>query len=329
MARLSVFIDANIFLSFYKYTKEDLEELRKLVALAERMFTLVVTEQLVDEIARNRGGTLADMLKRFRELRYNASIPAFFKPLKEYSAFVDAQQSAGQTHAALLTAIESRIASQTLDADRLIRDLFSQADIVKRTPEVHLRARRRFEAGNPPGKGSTFGDQINWETLLEVVDSDHDLCIVTGDGDFRSALNEAELNPVLLAEWNSKRKGKLFYYQTLTGFLRDRYKTVKLAGDVDRAYLIVDLLNSRSEAVTRDVVSLLVKHSSFTTKQYEMIVDAVEANDFVQSVLSEPEVYVFFIRLFRRFETKSPAVSDRLKYHLDEAVDENPEIALL
>jgi predicted nucleic acid-binding protein len=65
----TLFIDTNILLSFYHLTSEDLEELRKLIALVgSKRIELVLTQQIKDEFKRNRSAKIADALKR-RELR--------------------------------------------------------------------------------------------------------------------------------------------------------------------------------------------------------------------------------------------------------------------
>jgi predicted nucleic acid-binding protein len=53
--KVHLFIDTNIFLSFYAYASDDVEELRKLTKLISTdQLKLYLTEQVRDEFYRNR-----------------------------------------------------------------------------------------------------------------------------------------------------------------------------------------------------------------------------------------------------------------------------------
>jgi hypothetical protein len=61
---MNLFIDTNIFLSFYHLSSDDLEELRKLgVLLDKKKVTLLLPKQVIDEYRRNREVKIADALK--------------------------------------------------------------------------------------------------------------------------------------------------------------------------------------------------------------------------------------------------------------------------
>ena len=52
---MHVFIDSNIFLSFYHFTKDDLKELKKLVdSIKNQSITLYLPEQVINETRRNQ-----------------------------------------------------------------------------------------------------------------------------------------------------------------------------------------------------------------------------------------------------------------------------------
>ena len=64
---MNLFIDSNIFLSFYHLTSDDLEELKKLgVLLRQGEVRLFLPSQVVEEIRRNRENKIADAVKRLR-----------------------------------------------------------------------------------------------------------------------------------------------------------------------------------------------------------------------------------------------------------------------
>src|ERR1019366_701494 len=64
--RIHLFIDTNAFLSFFAYTKDDVEELKKLASLIKtKQLKLYLTEQVRDEFYRNREKKLHDSIAQF------------------------------------------------------------------------------------------------------------------------------------------------------------------------------------------------------------------------------------------------------------------------
>ena len=64
----------------------------------------------------------------------------------------------------------------------------------------------RVQVGNPPGKAQSFGDAINWETLLRAAPDGEDLLLVSADGDYASALDRSSLDGFLRQEWLDRKK---------------------------------------------------------------------------------------------------------------------------
>ena len=64
---MNLYIDTNIFLSFYHLSSDDLEELNKLtVLLDQNRLTLYLPKQVVDEFRRNRDSKIADAVNKFK-----------------------------------------------------------------------------------------------------------------------------------------------------------------------------------------------------------------------------------------------------------------------
>src|SRR6185437_7558010 len=100
---ITLFIDTNVLLSFYHLTSEDIEELKKLVALVEKKeIELIVPKQVENEFWRNRGAKIVDAMKKLREAKFNASFPAFSKDYQEYTEVRELLKKADQVHAALV-----------------------------------------------------------------------------------------------------------------------------------------------------------------------------------------------------------------------------------
>jgi hypothetical protein len=84
---MNVFIDTNVCRSFYHFTSDDLEELRKLaVLIRNKRLVLYLPEQVRTEFDRNRDAKLADALKRFEEEKLPSAFPQMCKEYEEYSA---------------------------------------------------------------------------------------------------------------------------------------------------------------------------------------------------------------------------------------------------
>src|SRR6266542_4983915 len=131
---MKLFIDTNIFLSFYHLTSEDLEELRKLgVLLEQKEVTLYLTDQVKAEFRRNRELKIADALKRLAEQRLNSQFPQMCKDYSEYRELRDLQKNYEIAHSVLLKGISRDVAAQTLKADKTIQELFSKATSLETT----------------------------------------------------------------------------------------------------------------------------------------------------------------------------------------------------
>src|SRR4051794_20553192 len=84
---MHLFLDTNIYLSFYKLSDDDLEELQKLtVAVRSEGTTLYITDQVRDEFNRNREGVVAGSLKAIEGAKLPSNFPRLFMPYPEYDA---------------------------------------------------------------------------------------------------------------------------------------------------------------------------------------------------------------------------------------------------
>src|ERR1017187_5212004 len=152
-AQIHLFIDTNIFLFFYHFTQDDLEELRKLaVLLDEKQVVLYLPAQVIAEFCRKREAKIADALKSLKGQRFNLQFPQFCKDYPEYAKLRTLQDQSANCHAKLLEKLSQDIANKKLKADKTISRLFAKATGIETTPELLDKARRRVEIGNPPGK---------------------------------------------------------------------------------------------------------------------------------------------------------------------------------
>ncbi len=291
---MKLFIDTNIFLSFYHLTSEDLEELRKLgVLLEQKEVTLYLTDQVRAEFRRNRELKIADALKRLGEQRINPQFPQMCKDYGEYRELRDLQKAYEATHSVLLKGISGDVAAQTLKADKTIQELFSKATILETTGELIENARLRMQVGNPPGKEGSLGDAISWEALLQHVPNKEDLFFIADDRDYVSVLDENKFKDFLFQEWRDRKHSKIIFYRRLSAFFKDTFPEIKIATELEKELLIRNLAASGSFAQTHSVLAKLSKFTEFTTAQLNEIVEAAISNNQISSIIDDADVEAF------------------------------------
>ena len=75
---MHVFIDTNILLNFFHFTKEEIDALSNVFASHEHgAATVHLTEHVCDEFLRNRENKIKDALKKFKDVKFVAQLPAF------------------------------------------------------------------------------------------------------------------------------------------------------------------------------------------------------------------------------------------------------------
>lgn len=296
---MNLFIDTNVLLSFYHLTDDDIEELKKLVALVNHeKITLWTTTQVSDEFARNRDAKIKDALKDFHAPSWRSRAPAF---LKDYPEYVDATKmlkEASKLHSALMTKANADIKGENLAADSIISDLRSKAKIIEVTPALFGKGIERMRAGNPPGKsGITIGDEINWECLLSAVPKGADLHIVSTDKDYAAPLDEDGLHPFLASEWAARKFSTARYYSKLSSFFGEHFKEIKLASEVDRLMAIQRLSVSGSFYSTHLAIAQLSKFTDFTPAETEDLIEIAIVNGQVGGIMTDVDVATFFSKL--------------------------------
>jgi predicted nucleic acid-binding protein len=198
---MNIFIDTNIFLSFFHLSSDELEELKKLaVLLREKKVILFLPEQVRQEFLRNRANKIADAIKRLRAQQSGLQIPQMGKQYPEFTEIMEAHNIVQKKLSALIESINDDASNNFLEADSVIEELFGVAVVIPRDKEMIARARQRAELGDPPGKKGSIRDALNWEALLSSVPMGEDLILVTDDDDYHSSLNQEDLDPYLVDE---------------------------------------------------------------------------------------------------------------------------------
>ena len=115
---MKIFLDTNVYLSFYHYTSNDLDELNKLAVLIKAdSCVLYTTTQLLDEFKRNREGKIFEALKNFKPPKLALEFPRFCQDYHEFAEMQGLQKSFAKAHDAILKKIDTEVKASNLKAD--------------------------------------------------------------------------------------------------------------------------------------------------------------------------------------------------------------------
>ncbi len=312
-----LFIDTNVLLRLYAFSDDALIEVEKLSELIRlKNIRLLVTEQVVDERARNRDQAFAESLKRIGEISTSVQIPRFAEHFLEAGELRLALEAAKAAKTKLQSAIAKELKEDGLKADKVIQAMFDSSLVLKRTEQIIERGRLRRELSNPPGKKDSIGDQINWEIMLEHVPEGEDLHIISRDGDFAGAVNGSP-NFFLRGEWNHKKKANLFLYNGLSEFTKTHFPDIKVPADVKRASAVTKLMEAGSFQSTHSAISELEDvYNELTFEDALLLLTAATINFQITAILTDDDVKTFYQKLYSKFWGKTSASLDAMLVEL-------------
>jgi len=323
---MNIFLDTNIFLSFYHFTNDDLEELKKLsVLLGQGKVKLYLPEQVIQEFTRNRENKIADALKQLREQKLDLRFPQFIKEYDEFDNLRQLQRNYSKIHAELIQKAINDIQAQDLKADRVIQDLFKNGIEIPVNDAIKELARTRMAVGNPPGKNGSLGDALNWEVLLQNIPNGEPLYFITDDKDYASPIDSNIFNAYLSKEWQDQKNSKVVYYKSLSEFFKEHFPKITLASELEKDLVIRDLANSSSFAETHTIISKLNKYSDFTIAQINAIIDATNSNNQVYWIIDDPDVKEFLLKVIKGKESLLKPDGLNELYSTMKDVQESPE----
>jgi predicted nucleic acid-binding protein len=295
---MHVFIDTNILLNFFHFTKDEVDALSNVFATHQHgSATVHLTEQVRDEFMRNRENKIKDAIKKFKEVRFTAQLPSFMKSYEEYESIRKLSVELQRQAKSIMEKAEVDIAARNILADHLIKDIFENSQPVETTAAVFAAASMRMAIGNPPGKNSSIGDAINWTVLLSSVPDGEDLHVISEDGDFYSSLNENQAHPFLVDEWSRKKSSKLFVYRTLSSFLSTHFDGVAFSFDKAKDALIDDLAAAGGFSTTHHLIAKLENYSYFSLREVERILAAAVSNNQFGWIVTDNDVSDFLNRV--------------------------------
>lgn len=316
-----LFIDTNVLLSFFAYTKDDLVQLEKLVEIVKtKVVKLYLTQQVVDEFYRNREVKLQEAFEKFRPAGQVPGCPRFMTSLPEYAKYDNALKGFNSARASLVEAATEQAKLDALLADKLFQKLVAQTNIIKISAEAYARAERRARLGNPPGKGGgTIGDETNWELLLDAVPEGTDLHVVTRDSDYTSKFAPSQPKIYLRDEWSQRKKGALHIYDQIGLFFKANYPDENFSLHIEKQASIDKLLNSGNFATTHSAIAALRPYIPFLTEEeaQEVVQGALE-NSQVRWIANDDDVRAFLLEMLDEHgKALSLSIASELKKTLE------------
>ena len=317
---MHVFVDTNVILDFFSFTKEDLDSLNTVFATHEHgSATVYMTEQVRDEFHRNRESKIEDAMKRFRDTSRSLQLPSFMRQYPEFKKIQRLSRKITKRTKSVLERANQDIQSENLQADKLICDILNGHHVFPTTDEVFVQADRRMSVGNPPGKRQSLGDTINWIILLNEVPADENIHVVSGDGDYFSKRDDQAPHPFLKREWRERNGGELRVYRTLSAFLKENFDGVAFSFDKVKQELIGRLRTSPSFAGTHNLIAELEAYGYFTLDEVTDILSAAQENTQFGWILTDDDVAAFLVRV--ALPRKTELETDLVEL-LDEALAE-------
>lgn len=294
---MNLFIDTNVYLTFFHYSDDDLEELSKLiVAIKNKKITLYVTQQVIQEFNRNREEKIAEALK----LWTNNPLPNKFPQLCRenttlYSKLSDAVKSYKEAQKLVIEETKEKTVNHGFRADLIINELFEVSKTINTSLPLYTKAKLRMDLGNPPGKDNSYGDAVNWETLKKEVPNKEDLFFITEDKDYLSPLKSLGFSHFLSQEWRKEKDSEIKFFAKISDFFNEYYPNVHLARELDKDLTIEDLLHSGTFRHTHDCISKLsLSIEDFTDSQAIAILEAFIQNDQVYLIINDDDVKTFY-----------------------------------
>ncbi|MBU8904257.1 PIN domain-containing protein [Lactococcus cremoris] len=316
MKKTIIFIDTNVLLSLYDIGSDNLQKFEELLKLMENNIQVILPEQIKNEFYRNRENRLNQILTKLEN--FPTTYPNIIRDNSKFNEISKKINDVKKEYETLKKETKKAAADESLKADKVIKQIFEKTTWLKVNDTVIKNAKRRFDTGNPPGKKGSYGDAINWETLLTEVEQKNDLFFVSGDNDYSSQLDRDNINSYLKVEWKNKKSSNILYFRSLDKLLKDntfstaisngnqnKEEITTLIADIDlentfeqeKDELIQELQRSKNFAKTHTIINRLEKFSEWNLEQMEGLAEALINNSQVNYIISDDDVLNFYSKI--------------------------------
>jgi predicted nucleic acid-binding protein len=292
---IHVFIDTNVYLTFFSFTADDLEELRKLIAAVKNgNLKLWTTEQVRHELERNRENKVSESLAALRKMKPGEATPQMARNLPVFEELLESREEFGRRLNVLTEQLAEQFAARSLAADQVLAELMEAAEEIPTTNQTLAAARRRTEIGNPPGKKGSLGDAINWESLLGHGPAQQDLYLVTEDSDYVSTMTSDSISAFLAKEWRDAHDSEIHLHRRISSLLRDQFPDIKVATEFEKELRIRRLVDSPSFDRTHSAISQLASYTEFSEQQARDLLQGAVNNSQIRWISRDSDVQEFF-----------------------------------
>ncbi len=277
---INLCLDANVYLYFYNYPLSDLKNLEKMLDFIDSgNLNLILTKQIVNEYNRNRESVIQEILNSTSNSKLEFSAPKILDNYHEYKEIKRLLKKANNQKSELIKIMSQDINDRKFHADILIDKLFKVANHFEYRYVDIDNAKQRSELGDPPGKKGSIGDAVNWVLLLENMENEKDLYLVSEDGDFASKIDNKNLSDFLKFEWEDKKKSKIFFYKSFNDFVKEIYPTIELKNEQEIEKLIEKLENSSSFNSSRSILAQILQINSLSENQLNRVLESSYTNN--------------------------------------------------
>jgi predicted nucleic acid-binding protein len=202
-----LFIDANIYIDFYRRNAKNYSSLLESIEKADRF--IFVTNQIADEVRRNKVQIAGSS---FEDFQSKLGISNFDLPehlLEDEDTFANwnrdrdnlnkDERDLKEIFHDHTSEVLKKISRSEDKVSTVLESIFDQS--VEPSDDHFERAKRRHTIGNPPGKpDDPVGDQISWIQLIDYINNENEssIWIITRDKDFFFEYNnECHINSFL------------------------------------------------------------------------------------------------------------------------------------
>lgn len=316
---MHIFIDANIYLSFYEQTQDELVELAKLaVVLKNGKDKLWLPDQVKREFWKNREGSIASALSSFEKPSVLPAAPRLVCEDAEFKELKELAKATEKKKAEIIARVKHDVASEKTVADNEVRNLFALATEIDTTGEIFADAHERALRHSPPGKQDGVGDRLSWVALLKMLPAKADLHIISMDGDFAGEGSSNEIKPYLQAEWTKKNQGSIKLWKRTSQFLAAHFPEAVNAIEIERALMIERLEKSSNFAATHAVIAEFTDISHLSKPLADRLANAILTNSQVSWLMGDDDVKEFTKTFVTRY---GAIISPETKALLEKALD--------
>jgi hypothetical protein len=303
---MHIYIDANIFVTFFETSQDALGELEKLaVLLKSGKATLWLPNQTRREFWKNREKGIKKLMDEFSNHNLLGKAPLLIREDGRYHDLKEAASALEKVRSDMVKRIQLQLAEEETLADQMIKKLFDISKAIDTDVEdIFQKAHRRALCHTPPGKSDDIGDRIAWEALLASLPDGSELHLITDDGDFESDLFPGQPRSYLKSEWKRKKNGELKLWKRTSQFIAAHFPEADSTIDFERGLKVEALRKSSNFASTHAAIAELTGQQGFSDVQCRHLVEALLNNSQVHWIKDDDDVKTFFCEFLSTYKGK-------------------------